>query len=130
MRLIRVVAALLARDGCVLIARRVSPPAWAGWWEFPGGKVEAGEADAAALERECLEELGARVRTGTALVTVFHDEPDRRIAISVYRAALTHGEPVAKEHDALAWVPIPELPTYKLLPADVVVLQALADAGD
>jgi 8-oxo-dGTP diphosphatase len=129
-RLIRVVAALVARDGHVLIARRVSPPAWAGWWEFPGGKVEAGEADAAALERECLEELGAQVHTGAPLVTVFHDEPDRRIAISVYRATLTHGEPVAKEHDALAWVPIAGLPTYNLLPADLVVLQALADAGD
>ncbi len=128
-RLVRVVAALLVREERVLIARRVGPPAWAGWWEFPGGKVEAGEADAAAIERECEEELGVRVRAGSALVTVFHDEADRRIAISVYRARLVDGEPVAMAHDALAWVPIAALPTYKLLPADVVVLQALADAG-
>ena len=127
----RVVAALLER-GCepayeVLVARRRHPPAWAGWWEFPGGKVEVGETDERALARELVEELGVRIEVGAPLVTVFHDETERRIAISVYRALVSAGEPTAHEHDAIAWATPVALRQYKLLPADLVVLQAIAD---
>jgi 8-oxo-dGTP diphosphatase len=133
-RTLRVVAALLERDAPsgetrMLVARRQHPPEWAGWWEFPGGKVEAGESDEAALVRELAEELGVRAEVHAPLVTVFHVEPARRIAISVYRARLTGGEPVAREHDALAWATRGELPSYRLLPADLVVLRALADTA-
>ena len=140
---VRVVAGLLECDEGVLIACRRQPPAWAGWWEFPGGKVEAGEADAVALVRELEEELGVQVEVGAAVVTALHDfwhadavgstdaaspaETKRRIAISVYRIVSFSGAAVAREHSALAWVAYQALPSYKLLPADLVVLQALED---
>ena len=128
---LRVVAAWLERDGRVLIAQRAAPPAWAGWWEFPGGKVEAGETDAICLARELREELGTEVLVGKPLITVFHDEHRaaaalRRIAISVYRATVLSGEPQAREHLALAWVAPTELTAFQLLPADLIVLQMFA----
>lgn len=133
--MIRVVAGLLERDGALLIARRLRPPAWAGWWEFPGGKIEQGETDAIALAREMQEELGVQVDVGDPVITALHDfwpaetsastQPGPRIAISVYRIVAFTGSPVAREHGALAWVSTGCMSTYKLLPADVVVLQAL-----
>ena len=128
--LIRVVAGLFERDDDVLIARRVHPPEWAGWWEFPGGKVEPHETDAMALVRELEEELGVRVDVGAAVVTAMHTDAARRVAISVYRIRSFTGIPVPREHSALAWVSLQALPTYKLLPADLVVLQALQDLRD
>ncbi len=133
--MIRVVAGLLERDGALLIARRLRPPAWAGWWEFPGGKVEQGETDAMALAREMHEELGVQVEVGVPVITALHEfwtadargsaPPGRRIAISVYRIVSFSGTPVAREHSALAWVSPGCMSNYKLLPADVVVLQAV-----
>lgn len=78
LKLVRVVAAWLEQGEQVLIAQRASPPAWAGWWELPGGKVEDGESDEAALVRELAEELGVHAVVGAPLVTIFHDEPFRR----------------------------------------------------
>lgn len=125
----RVIAAWLQRaDQCVLIAQRAAPPAWRGRWEFPGGKVEQGEADADCLRREIREELGVDIKVGAALVSVFHDEPTRRIAISVYAAHIVSGEPECKEHLALAWVAPEQLANYPLLPADLVVLRMFEDA--
>ena len=112
MTLVRVAAAWLERDdGCVLIAQRAAPPAWAGWWELPGGKIEEGEPDDACVVRELREELGVEVVVGAPLITVFHDEAQRRIAISIYAARIVGGEPQCREHLALAWVPRAELAT-------------------
>ena len=127
--LVRVIAAWLQRDdGSVLIAQRASPPAWRGWWELPGGKVEQGEDDAGCLRREIFEELGVDIEVGAALVTVFHDEPTRRIAISVYAARIIRGEPECKEHLDLAWVALGQLAAYPLLQADLVVLRVFDGA--
>lgn len=118
-----VVGAAIVRDGRVLAARRSAPPALAGGWEFPGGKVEPGESAEAALARECREELGVSIAVGALLGTA-----DIRpgYALHVYVAALLAGEPrPLEDHDALAWLSGDELDDVPWLPADRPVLAAV-----
>src|SRR4051812_49803868 len=104
-RMIHVVAAAVIRNGRVLAARRSRPADVAGGWEFPGGKVEAGESEAAALARELGEELGLRAEVGARLGEV----TDGRIRL-VLLAARAADEPVlADDHDDLPGVRAAEL---------------------
>lgn len=99
-----VVAAVIERDGAILAARRVGPPQLAGRWEFPGGKVEPGESEAAALIRECCEEIGVRIAVGERV------GPEYAIAggamvVRTFLAVIEEGEPESSDsHDALKWV--------------------------
>ena len=122
-----VVAAVIEREGLILAARRIEPPELAGRWEFPGGKAEPGESDGAALERECVEELGVRIRVGDRI------GPEYPIAggamvVRTYFATIEEGEPqVLDSHDALAWVR-PGTPEARALPwldGDLLILDAL-----
>lgn len=120
-----VVGAVIVRDGTVLAAQRDRPAATAGRWEFPGGKVEPGESEPAALARECAEELDADVLVGDRL------GPDLVLAggwlLRLYLATLAPGaRPVAGEHRALRWVPGERLADVDWLDADRVVLPGLA----
>src|SRR5262245_27499940 len=99
-----IVAAAIVADGLVLACERSAPPEAAGRWEFPGGKVEAGETDEQALARECAEELGVRVRVGAR---VGRDVPlaHGRAVLRVYAVTLLHGdEPRALEHRSMRWL--------------------------
>jgi 8-oxo-dGTP diphosphatase len=117
---IPVVAAAIRRDGLVLAARRVRPVAG---WEFPGGKVEAGEIEAVALAREIREELGVDVEIGARL----GEATDGRITLVLYDAALTDAEPqIGADHDALRWVGIGELNGLDWLSVDRQLLPLLA----
>lgn len=116
---IRVVGAVAVRDGSVLLARR-GPGSYEGLWEFPGGKVEPGEDDRAALAREIEEELGVAV-TVTEHVATGSDE---RIELHCYRVRFA-GEPQALEHSELAWFPLGQLASLDVPPADVPAIQAL-----
>src|SRR3954447_5486726 len=111
-----VVATALLSDGAVLAARRTRPPALAGRWELPGGRVEAGESEEDAVVRECREELGCAVvptgRVGTDLVI-------EAGVLRVHAAALDGGPgPAALEHSALRWVGPAELETVDWVDAD------------
>ncbi|HEX3592467.1 MAG TPA: NUDIX domain-containing protein [Pseudonocardiaceae bacterium] len=122
-----VVGAAIVDQGTVLAAQRDRPPVAAGRWEFPGGKVERGEDERAALARECREELAADVVVGDRL------GPDLVLPngwlLRVYLARLSPGaEPVAGEHRALRWVPADRLPGLDWLPPDRIVLPGLAAA--
>lgn len=102
-----VVGAAIVRQGRVLAARRTTPAELAGRWEFPGGKVEAGERPADALERELHEELGCRVEvtgwlSGAAPIGETH-------VLTVALAVLVEGEPVPTEHDQVRWLAADEL---------------------
>lgn len=99
----RVVGAAWIRDGRVLAARRGPGRSRAGAWELPGGKVEPGETDAAALARELWEELRVRVTVGPLLGVGRSAEQDRVIELAAYEVT-SDDEPTALEHDALAWV--------------------------
>lgn len=119
-----VVATALVRDGRVLAARRTRPPALAGLWELPGGRVEAGESEAAAVVRECREELGTAVVVGERIAT------DLRIdagVLRVHTARLADGapEPWALEHSGLRWVAADEVAAVDWVGADRAVVADL-----
>lgn len=119
-----VVGAVIVDRDSVLAAQRDKPPALAGKWEFPGGKVERGEDERAALARECREELAADVVIGDRL------GPDLILAsgwvLRLYLARLASGTvPRAGEHRALRWVPAGEVDSVDWLAADRVVLPAV-----
>ncbi|MGD9961030.1 (deoxy)nucleoside triphosphate pyrophosphohydrolase [Nocardioides sp.] len=111
-----VVGAAIVVRGRVLAARRTTPAAAAGRWEFPGGKVETGEALAAALVREIGEELGCTIAVeqwleGAAAIGTTYE---LRVALT----RLVEGEPVPREHDALRWLAPTELDDVDWLAPD------------
>nr|WP_243658786.1 NUDIX domain-containing protein [Tamaricihabitans halophyticus] len=127
-----VVGAAIWRAGELLAQQRAFPARDAGRWELPGGRVEPGETDGAALRRECHEELGVDVIVGAELgVDVLLPSGS---LLRVYHAALVdpHAEPRAREHRALRWLSPAQLDDVSWLDADLVLLPALrasADAG-
>jgi 8-oxo-dGTP diphosphatase len=118
---IRVVGAVIERDGAVLMARRPPGRRHAGLWEFPGGKVEPGEQDAAALARELLEELATPCTVGDLVA----EGGDDRVILACYRVRLL-GDPIPLFHDRLSWVPLQRLREIETPPADQATIQALA----
>lgn len=121
-----IVGAAILEGGRVLAAQRAEPPELAGGWEFPGGKVDPGESDRAALVRECREELTVEVALGERLgpdVVLSHGAAILR----VWTARLLTGAPVAVEHSALRWLSAAELFEVAWLPADLPVVHLLSD---
>ena len=121
-----IVAAAMMIDGRVLAGERSQPPETAGQWEFPGGKVEPGETEEAALARECVEELGVRVEVGAR---VGPDVPltGGRAVLRVFAVRLLDGVlPRPLEHAALRWLGADELDSVPWLPADRPIVAELA----
>jgi len=127
---VRVVAAVL-RDaaGRVLIAQRAPGKHMAGYWEFPGGKIAAGESGEQALARELAEELGVALRRCHPLLQLRHDYPDRVVELDVFVVDDYGGEPQALEAQALKWVATAQLAAQALLPADRPIIEALNGAA-
>jgi 8-oxo-dGTP diphosphatase len=110
-----VVGAAVVRDGRLLAARRTAPPATAGRWEFPGGKVDEGETEAQAVVRELQEELGVTVRVERWLA---HQEPIGPYLLKVALVTLEDGEPQPHEHDRVRWLARDELGEVDWLDGD------------
>jgi 8-oxo-dGTP diphosphatase len=125
LRHVRVVGALVRREARILLTRRPPGRSQAGRWEFPGGKVHAGETDEQALARELEEELGVTARVGEAYLTVEHAYPDLRISLAIYVCELEGQEPRCIDVAEIAWVPPEALLNYDLTPADVPVAERL-----
>ena len=121
---IAVVAAVIEREGRILITRRPEGTHLAGFWEFPGGKPEPGETERGALIREVREELGVAFSAGESLAKVEWQYPDKRVRITFFRGAIT-GEPRPLEGQEIAWVTPAELDRYEFPPADAVLLERL-----
>lgn len=121
-----VVADTEAAESVVLAARRTSPPELAGRWELPGGKVEPGETERAALTRELAEELQIQVRVGERIGPDV-DLGDNAV-LRCYLAEITAGRPEPREHDDLRWVAVAELAAVDWLPADRELLDDLRGA--
>ena len=124
-----VVAGLIVRDGIVLITQRRADQALPLQWEFPGGKVEPGEAPVAALARELTEEIGVTVEVGKIWDVLFHAYPTFDLVMLVYVCRLVEGEPRAVEVADVAWVAPPDLPRWDILPADRPLVDRLVAEG-
>jgi len=122
---IEVVAAVIEREGRILIARRPAALHMGGLWEFPGGKQKPDESPGHALEREIREELGVGVTVGSLLETVDWTYPEKRVRLSFFRCAI-EGEPRALEGQEIAWVAPPDLPRYEFPPADAALVARLS----
>lgn len=126
-----VVAGLIvADDGRVLITRRMDDQPMGGRWEFPGGKLEPGEAPTAGLARELREELDVEVTVGRAWDVLHHAYPEFDLLMIVYACRLAPGAtPRAVEVADLAWCHPAELAGYPILPADAPLVQRLVAEG-
>ncbi len=116
---IDVVIAIVIRDGEVLIARRPDDDRHlAGYWEFPGGKVEPGETIETALHRELAEELAIQVHPLAALKPILHDYGTKRITLHPIICGLRHGDARPLAAQEVRWIPPEELPGYQFPPAN------------
>lgn len=97
---------------------------WAGWWEFPGGKIEPGEAPEEALRRELREELALEVRVGEEVARVEYDYPKFHLSMRLYLCT-PEGEPTLREHSAARWLSKEELESVRWLPADKDVIHLI-----
>jgi 8-oxo-dGTP diphosphatase len=124
--MVRVAAAVLYdAAGRVLIAQRPPGKFMAGKWEFPGGKIEAGESAERGLARELAEEIGVEVQDCRLLLQLTHEYPDRRVELLAWVVDRYAGDPVGREGQALKWVAPVELYTEDLLPADRPIVDRL-----
>jgi 8-oxo-dGTP diphosphatase len=128
MPLVVEVAAGLIRDahGRYLITQRRKGSHLAGLWEFPGGKLEAGETPAAGLRRELTEELAATFAVGELVESVRWEYPDRVVVLHFFDCRLESGEIVPQEEQAMRWVAPDELAAHDFPPADRELIRRLA----
>ena len=124
-----IVAAVIITDGRVLACERSAPPEVAGRWEFPGGKVEAGETPEAALIRELAEELGIAVKADCLAPFVFASHPYEafHLLMPLFLCRRWDGRPEARHHRALKWVRPGELDRWPMPPADAPLIAYLRD---
>lgn len=111
----------------VLIARRPRDGVLGGYWEFPGGKLEAGETIRQCLVREFEEELAVTVAVTDALARIEHDYDHGRIRLHAFLCQHVAGEPEALAVAEHRWVPVAELPTYRFPPANDALLARIAE---
>lgn len=119
------VGAVVDRHGKVLIAKRPDDKHQGGLWEFPGGKIEPGETQRQALDRELHEELAINVKTATPLITIHHDYPDLSVRLKVWRIDRFEGDPHGREGQAVEWVASTDLQNYSFPAANRPIVTAL-----
>ena len=128
--LIQVAVAVIVNDNDeIVISRRAADQHQGNKWEFPGGKLEAGESPEQALTRELKEELGVEVLAQQSLLELSHEYPDRYVNLYVYRITEFRGEPKGLENQALQWVLPVELNDINFLSGNkkiVAAVQALS----
>ncbi len=120
-----VAAAILEKDGLILIAKKREGTHCAGKWEFPGGKVEANETPAACLQRELKEEFGIEAAIGEFITASEFDYGTIHIRLLAYRARHLSGEITLTDHSEVKWVTLPELQDYDFAGADIPIVKQL-----
>jgi 8-oxo-dGTP diphosphatase len=120
-----VTAAVVEQDGSFLLTRRLVGTHLAGHWEFPGGKLHAGESLGECLAREIREELDAEVEVGAEILATVHDYPDRSVELRFFRCVLK-SEPKPTMGQEMRWVALRDLPSVQLPPADDELVRLLS----
>ena len=123
---IKVVAAIIIKDGSFFATQR-GYGAWKDWWEFPGGKVEAGETPGDALVREIKEELDTLVSVDEFFVTVEYDYPEFHISMDCFICSVISGELTLLEHESSRWLPLSDPWQVRWLPSDIEVIKKLTE---
>ena len=123
-KIVEVVAAIIFRDG-ELFATQRGYGEWKDWWEFPGGKLEAGESPEEALKREIREELSTDICIEEFLCTVEYDYPKFHLTMHCYKCSLLTEALHLNEHEAARWLTIKEIDSVRWLPADILVVKSL-----
>ena len=124
-----VTAAVIERDGRVLIAKRKNGWRFAGKWEFPGGKIEPNETPEECLRRELREELGIETEIGNFFCSSTYAYPHATVQLLVYRAFHVSGEYTLYDHQEIRWVLPEDLLQYDFPEADNLVIEKLMQAG-
>ena len=124
MKTIQVVAAIIVNDTGRIFATQRGYGDWKDWWEFPGGKIEAGETPQQALKREIREELDAEIEVGELLHTIDYDYPLFHLTMHCFLCRLA-GEVTLLEHEAAKWLKPSELNSVNWLPADEQIIAKL-----
>ncbi len=122
MKVVKVVAAIIAQEGRIFATQRGYGEFKDGW-EFPGGKIEEGETPQQALVREIQEELDTEVEVGDLLGTVEYDYPTFHLSMQCFLCRIKSGRLNLKEHEAARWLAEDELDSVDWLPADIEVLE-------
>jgi len=129
--LLQVACGVLQRaDGAVLLAQRPPGKIAAGFWEFPGGKIEAGESARAALDRELSEELGVQVRKARPLIRLRHAYSNRIVVLDTWLVTDFENQPEPRENQALAWAALDAIAGYDTLPTVAPILKPLQLPAD
>ena len=124
MKTVRVVAAVI-RDGDRIFATARGYGEYKGWWEFPGGKIEAGETPEEALVREIHEELDTEIRVGELIDTIEYDYPTFHLSMDCFWAEVIAGRLVLKEAEDARWLTKETLESVQWVPADQTIIDAI-----
>ncbi len=123
--MIRAVAGILQKENKILITERPLHKPYAGYWEFPGGKIEANETSLHALKRELQEELGIFVNDAEFWFEHTHQYPDKKVFLEIWRVADFTGEPEGKEEQKLCWIMPNEIPSLQLLEGNIAIIKRI-----
>ena len=125
MKTIEVVAAIIFDEQGRIFATQRGYGEWKDWWEFPGGKIEAGETPEQALKREIHEELDAEIEIGELLRTIDYDYPTFHLTLRCFKCKLSESHVTLLEHEAARWLNPSELHSVQWLPADEEIIEEL-----
>lgn len=126
---IDVVAAVIKKDNKFMIARRAKEKDLAGFWEYPGGKIEQGESDDESLKRELKEEFGIDSYVKTYLTSSFYRYEKFNINLKAYLVEHISGDFALKDHDKIEWITIQNFEEYKFAPADIPINDFIKNHG-
>ncbi len=126
MKTVKVVAAIIHRDGKIFATARGYGD-FKGGWEFPGGKIEPGETPEEALKREILEELDTEIRVEELIDTIEYDYPTFHLSMECFWCSIVRGDLILNEAEAARWLTREELRSVAWLPADETIIEEVGE---
>lgn len=126
--MIRVVVGLIIKEQKILVAKRPFDKPYAGYWEFPGGKIEENESAEEALKRELAEELGIEVLNAAHCFQHTHSYPDKTVLLQIWKITAFSGEVSGKENQELRWVCQDEMLALNLLEGNLAIRDKIYNA--